>query len=667
MSPRRVSITRTRARRGRACSGVLAPHFPVCRPRPCRPSSVPSAVPATPEAPACAGSPAPSPAASGHHAAVLGDVLDCLPHAVLAVDAAWRVEVANARARTLLARVRPGRAHEAVLGVVLWDLLPGVEASEVGRCCQRAAAEGVPQAVDGPLLGRSRWFRVHAVPAPNGRLVLHVRDASAERRLTARIEQLADRDPVTGAANRRCFTTRVAEVVATVARARAAAPDAPGAAVLLLDLDGFAALNAARGRDAGDQLLRHIAACLGRAARGGDTVARVGPDEFAVLLEDVAPGEEFAAGQRLLAAVAAPFAVDGEPAGAAVGGGAVPGGAVPGAAVDAATTVRVTACLGATVIDGASDADMVLRDAGAALARARATGPGRLARCTPALHAETRAREQLVAALREAADRLAGGHPGYGGFSLAYQPVVDLATGAPTGVEALLRWVHPVLGPISPATFIPLAEELGLVAPLGHWMLRAACAAVAGIEPTAPGGDPLTVAVNVSGYQLQASSFADEVAEALAEGGLAPARLTVEVTETALVRDPRRARRVLGELRATGVRVAIDDFGTGYSSLGYLQQLPLDVLKIDKRFVDGLAGPLASLGPSVAIPRAIVALGEALGLRTVGEGVETAAQRDALRAVGCTYGQGYLFARPLPVEELAVWLATRTWAPPDPV
>jgi EAL domain-containing protein (putative c-di-GMP-specific phosphodiesterase class I) len=172
---------------------------------------------------------------------------------------------------------------------------------------------------------------------------------------------------------------------------------------------------------------------------------------------------------------------------------------------------------------------------------------------------------------------------------------------------------------VSPAAFVPLAEELGLIGLIGAWVLGAACVAVAGLE--APGAlAPLAVAVNVSGHQLQGGAFADEVAAALATSGLAPERLTVEVTETALVRDPRRARRVLGELRTTGVRVAIDDFGTGYSSLGYLQQLPLDVLKIDKRFVDGVA---RGGGPSVAIPRAVIALAGALGLRTVGEGVET--------------------------------------------
>ncbi|HZF68737.1 MAG TPA: EAL domain-containing protein, partial [Gemmatirosa sp.] len=266
------------------------------------------------------------------------------------------------------------------------------------------------------------------------------------------------------------------------------------------------------------------------------------------------------------------------------------------------------------------------------------------------------------AALRAAADQLheagSAGTLDDGGFTLAYQPVVDLATGRPTGVEALLRWHHPTLGPVSPAAFIPLAEEIGVIAPIGGWVLRTACTALAGLgaalrEPGAAHADSLGVAVNVSGHQLQATRFADDVAAALAAAGLAPERLTLEVTETALVRDPRRARRVLGELRATGVRIAIDDFGTGYSSLGYLQQLPLDVLKIDKRFVDGVA---RGSGPSVAIPRAVVALGDALGLRTVGEGVETAAQRDALHALGCRAGQGYLFARPLPLPDLATWL-----------
>jgi diguanylate cyclase (GGDEF)-like protein len=604
---------------------------------------VSSAVPAAPKRIAPSASP-------GRPGDALADVLDGLPHAVVAVDASWCVAVVNARALAVL-----GRARDAVLGAVLWDLLPGLDESEVGRACRRAVAGGRAEAVDGGLPGLRGWFRVHAVPGPLGRLVLHVRDVSAERRLAAQVEHLADRDALTGLANRRDVTARIADAVgearAVAAGERHADGAARGAAVLLLDLDGFTALNAARGHDAADRLLREVAERLGRAARGGDTVARVGPDEFAVLLEGVEPDDAVATGERLLATLAAPFAL-GE------GGDAV----------------QVTACVGAVAVDGADDADAVLAHAGVALARARDTGAGRVARFTPALHAEVRARGEVAAALYSAVrwlvdDPASAGH----GFSLAFQPVVDLGTGAPVGVEALLRWRDGVLGAVSPATFIPLAEELGLIGSLGQWVLRAACTAIAGLgaaprghEASAAAGDvaeQLSVAVNVSGHQLQAGGFADDVAAALAAAGLPARRLTVEVTETALVRDPRRARRVLGELRTTGVRVAIDDFGTGYSSLGYLQQLPLDVLKIDKRFVDGVA---RGSGPSVAIPRAVVALGGALGLRTVGEGVETAAQRDALHALGCDCGQGYLFARPLAAADLAAWLGARAWEPAVP-
>jgi diguanylate cyclase (GGDEF)-like protein len=536
-------------------------------------------------------------------------------------------------------------------------------------------AEGRGEVVDGGLPGLRGWFRVHAVPRPAGHLVLHVRDVTAERRLAAAVDHLAERDALTGASNRRTLTARLTEAVAQARAAGPRAAGAAGAAVLLFDLDGFAALNTARGHDACDRLLRIAAERLTRAARGGDTVARVGPDEFAVLLERVTPDEEVAASTRLLATLAAPFALAEAPPGDEAPGDEAQGEAQTHAAgtKDAVTSegrtsgdvVHVTASLGVVAVDGADDAEAVLRHAGAALARARATGRGRLAHFTPALHAEVRAREELAAALYAAVrwltdDPAAAGH----GFALAFQPVVDLATGAPVGVEALLRWRDEVLGPVSPATFIPLAEEWGLIAPIGQWVLHTACAAIAGLGLADGGADggagpALGVAVNVSGHQLQEGGFADDVAAALAASGLPAGRLTIEVTETALVRDPRRARRVLGEVRAQGARVAIDDFGTGYSSLGYLQQLPLDVLKIDKRFVDGVA---RGGGPSVAIPRAVVALGEALGLRTVGEGVETAAQRDALRALGCGYGQGYLFARPMALGDLAAWMAARSWA-----
>jgi diguanylate cyclase (GGDEF)-like protein len=604
----------------------------------------------SPERPPAA---APSAERDGAPEAWPAAVLDRLPHAVLVVDAAWRIEVANTRALALL-----GRPDAPVLGARLWDLVPALDPSDVGQCVRRAAADGRPHAASGALPGLPGWYRVHATPAPGGRLVLHARNVTAERRLATELSTLADRDALTGLANRRAFSARLA---AAVARVQADEGGRPGAAaVLLLDLDGFAAVNAARGHDAGDLLLRRAADRLARAARGSDVVARVGPDEFAVLLDPVLPDGEVVAAERLIAALAAPAAPDDVAADAPHD---VPD-AEPADAGDPAA--RVTACVGAVAVDGSDDAGAVLRHAGLALARARAIGPGRVAQFTAAQRAEVRGRDAISAALRAAVARLADDPAGPGhGFALAFQPVIDLRTGTPVGVEALLRWRDDVLGSVSPATFIPLAEELGLVAPLGQWVLHTACAAIAGLGAAAGASPPLSVAVNASGHQLQASGFADDVAGALAAARLAPERLTIEVTETALVRDPRRARRVLGEVRALGARVALDDFGTGYSSLAYLQQLPLDVLKIDKRFVDGVA---RGGGPSLAIPRAVVALGDALGLRTVGEGVETAAQRDALRALGCGYGQGYLFARPLALADLGTWLGAwaGAWAGTEP-
>jgi EAL domain-containing protein (putative c-di-GMP-specific phosphodiesterase class I) len=237
-------------------------------------------------------------------------------------------------------------------------------------------------------------------------------------------------------------------------------------------------------------------------------------------------------------------------------------------------------------------------------------------------------------------------------FGLAYQPIVDLATGRVVGVEALARWDHPERGAVSPARFVPVAEESGLVLPLGRSVLAAACRQAAAWHQD--GADDLYVAVNISGRQLEDPRFVDDVAAAVAGAGLDPHALLLEITEGVLMQDTAANLARLAELKALGVRLAIDDFGTGYSSLAYLQRFPVDVLKIDKSFVDGVHDG----GSHEALARTIIALGRTLSLSTVAEGVERAEQRAALLALGCTLGQGYLFSRPLPAAEVGALLTS---------
>jgi EAL domain-containing protein (putative c-di-GMP-specific phosphodiesterase class I) len=296
--------------------------------------------------------------------------------------------------------------------------------------------------------------------------------------------------------------------------------------------------------------------------------------------------------------------------------------------------------VGIAFAEAGADADALLRNADAAMYQAKAEGKGRHAVFNPALVAAAAERLELEQGLARAVEALTSGASD-GGFALAYQPVVSLESGAVEKVEALLRWQHPARGPVSPARFIPVAEGSGLIVALGRWVLEEACRAAAG-WPSGAGGRPVGIAVNVSGRQLADPGLAGHVAGALAASGLDPARLTLEITESVLMHDTTGTLAVLHALKALGVRLAVDDFGTGYSSLRYLQQFPVDVLKIDKSFVDGVARG----GHDAALARTIVALGDMLALRTVAEGVEDAAQADVLRAMGCEYAQGYLFARP---------------------
>jgi predicted signal transduction protein with EAL and GGDEF domain len=367
-----------------------------------------------------------------------------------------------------------------------------------------------------------------------------------------------------------------------------------------------------------------VADRLSSVLREGDVVARFGGDEFTILLRDVVDEEHaLQICERLAAALKPPVVLDGEQR-------------------------FLTASLGLTVTGPReSSPDELLRDADAAMYRAKAQGKARCALFDDALRSEVVERLDLETGLRHALDR--------DELRLVYQPEVDLTTGRIVAVEALLRWAHPVHGIVSPAKFIPIAEQSGLIVPIGAWVAREACAAAARWRQT-PAGEDLTVAVNLSPRQLGSVDLLDDIALALDEAGLDASALCLEITETALMADVRSATEMLQSLKSLGVRLAIDDFGIGYSSLMHLKKLlPVDLLKIDKSFVDGLMDH----GADRAIVAAVINLAAALGVDAIAEGVETREQAAALRSMSCGLAQGYHFARPVAPEEIAALLSAQ--------
>ena len=429
------------------------------------------------------------------------------------------------------------------------------------------------------------------------------------------LAQLAFRDPLTQLANRALFRERV-EHALTVGHRRP-----QDLSVLFIDLDDFKSVNDTLGHAEGDRLLVDVAERLLSATRGSDTVARLGGDEFAIMLHRVRGVEEaILVAQRVVASMQAPFALGGR-------------------------AVRVTTSVGVACGTDGCAADEMLRNADVAMYRAKGAGKGRYEVFAPEMHAALLDRVELEAELREALG------VGREELVLAYQPIVDIATRRISSFEALVRWRHPRRGLVSPAQFVPLAEESDLILRLGRWVLETACREAARWQ--APGRH-VGISVNVSGRQLDDPSLLGDVRHALDDSGLDPQCLTLEITETVIMRDSTSTLTRLRELKALGVRVAIDDFGTGYSSLAYLQRFPVDVLKIDKAFVDQVARG----GNDAAIARTIVALAEMLHLRTVAEGIEHEEQRAGLQMLGCQLGQGYLFARPLSADAAREALAT---------
>ena len=442
-----------------------------------------------------------------------------------------------------------------------------------------------------------------------GGIVLNTRDVSEAKELEDQLIREAHHDGLTGLASRVRFRERLAQALLACRRN-------DDVAVLLLDLDGFKEVNDSLGHAAGDQLLVQVADRLRGSIRDGDTAARFGGDEFAVLIESiVARADAETVAHRIIEAAGEPFVIENR-------------------------ELHIGASVGLASAADASDAEQLLRNADLAMYRAKSAGGGGFAAYDPRMHDVLVERLQMEADLRGALDR--------DELALHYQPTVDLATGEITGFEALVRWHHPTRGLVPPLDFIPIAEATGLIVPLGRWVLTQACrqAVAWGAGTTRR---RLKMAVNVSVRQFERCDLADLVSTVVDETGMPVDQLCLEMTESVLLTDTEENLAQLLRLKELGVTLAMDDFGTGYSSLAYLRRFPVDTLKIDRSFVERLGGDRED----VALVHMIVRLGKSLGMSTVAEGIEDATQLAALREIGCDYAQGYYLSRPLPAADAA--------------
>ena len=412
-------------------------------------------------------------------------------------------------------------------------------------------------------------------------------------------------DALTGLPHRVLFAEKVARALARID------DDGSAPAVLFLDLDDFKTINDSLGHTAGDELLVAVAQRVLNSVRAGDTAARLGGDEFGILLVNTRPGEAEGIAERVVAALRAPFVLQGR-------------------------EMLVHASIGIANANGDGQlADELLANADIAMYSAKSNGKRGYAFYEPRMHTRVRRRHELASALEQAVER--------DEIKVYDQPIVGLANGRTVGVEALVRWLHPGRGLVLPGSFVPLAEEIGLMTPIGRKVLDEACRQTREWQTALPGQQQLTISVNLSPSELQNPHLTSEVQETLRRTGLSPESLVLEITESGAMRDHAATLAAMRDLRSLGVRLALDDFGTGHSSLSHLREFPIDVLKIAKPFVDRLGGSASE----TTLIDAILRMAGALDLAVVAEGIEHAEQCEMLRLLDCPLGQGYYFARPL--------------------
>lgn len=543
-------------------------------------------------------------------------IIDAEPECVKIVASDGTLVQMNAAGLDMIEANRPGQ----VIGKPVWGLLMP-EYREPFRAFVEKVLHGEKGVMEFEIVGLKgthRWLESHAVSLPNEQggppfLLSITRDISERKQVEGRLKQMAHFDSLTALPNRVQFIEHLEQAMADAdSRERLAG-------VVFLDLDRFKYINDSLGHETGDMLIREVAVRLSGAVRRGDTVARLSGDEFALVLADMGHVDDAVyVAQKILDVFRQPFRVAGH-------------------------ELFVTASMGITLYPfddrGAQD---LLRNADVAMYRAKETGKNTYQFYVAEMTAMATERLSLENDLRSALER--------GELSLHYQPIADCKTGHMLGMEALLRWKHPGRGMISPALFIPLAEETGFIMPIGEWVLRTACEQCLAWQKQ--GFPSLYVAVNLSARQFHQRDLAASISGILRETGLNPASLCLELTEGLVMQQAESSVVTLGELKAMEINISIDDFGTGYSSLGYLKRFPIDVLKIDQSFVRDIPGDV----DDAAIASTIVTMAHSLGLKVVAEGVETAAQLQFMREHSCDAMQGYHLSKPLPAEQFGAFL-----------